>query len=111
MLTHDVRAYIYRALAAASPLLGVYGFAEDQEILLYLGIAAAVLGNGLAVINTSNVRQWIYGIVLAVQALVIYLNLATEMEAELWVNLISVVIGSAGSLSATVNTPSEPDFA
>lgn len=47
------RAYIYRVLGAASPLSTAYGITNEVTAALWLGLAAAVLGLGLAVANTT----------------------------------------------------------
>lgn len=54
MIPEHVRAYIYRVLVAAQPILTVYGIIDDQAAALWLGLAAAVLGLGLATANTST---------------------------------------------------------
>lgn len=53
-LSESTRAYIYRILTAASLLVVAYGLASTEEVALWLGVAAAVLGNGLAAVNTST---------------------------------------------------------
>lgn len=49
-----VRAYIYAVLVAAVPLLIGYGILSAEEGALWLGLAGAVLGLGLATANTST---------------------------------------------------------
>jgi hypothetical protein len=49
-----VRAWIYGVLIAAGPLAVFYGLATEHEVVLWLGVAAAALGNGLAVANTPT---------------------------------------------------------
>lgn len=53
-LSESTRAYIYRILTAVSLLVVAYGVASSEEVTLWLGVAAAVLGNGLAAVNTST---------------------------------------------------------
>ena len=53
-MTESTRAYIYRILLAAQPLIVAYGLASDSESVLWLSVASAVLGGGLAVKNTST---------------------------------------------------------
>jgi len=48
------RAYIYRVLLAALPLLTAYGVVAEEQVALFVGLAAAVLGVGLATVNTST---------------------------------------------------------
>lgn len=47
-----VRAWIYGVLVAAGPLAVFYGLATQEEVALWLGVAASALGNGLALANT-----------------------------------------------------------
>jgi hypothetical protein len=48
------RAWIYRVLTAAVPLVAAYGFIDGRTAALWLGLAAAILGTGLAAYNTST---------------------------------------------------------
>lgn len=48
------RAYIYRVLVALAPVVVAYGYASGKDVALWLAFAAAVLGNGLAAVNTST---------------------------------------------------------
>ncbi len=52
-LNEATRAWIYRVITAALPLLTFYGVVADEVVPLYLALAAAVLGTGLAARNTS----------------------------------------------------------
>lgn len=101
MFTQKARAWLYRILFAASPLLGVYSLADANETALWLGLAAAILGNGLAVLNTQNTRQWVYGIAVAASALAVAYNVLDQEEATLWVGVIAATLGNG---LATVNT-------
>lgn len=56
MIPEHVRAYIYRVLVALQPILTVYGIVDDRAAALWLGLAAAILGLGLATANTSTSR-------------------------------------------------------
>ena len=56
MPNERTRAYIYAVLVAAVPLLIGYGILTAEEGALWLGLAAAVLGLGLATANTSTKR-------------------------------------------------------
>lgn len=53
-MSERTRAYIYRVLLAAVPLLQAYGIVEENKVPLIVGLIAAVLGTGLAVANTST---------------------------------------------------------
>lgn len=48
------RARIYEVLFAAQPLIIWYGLASSEETALWLGFVSAVLGLGLARVNTST---------------------------------------------------------
>lgn len=48
------RAYIYRILTAVALVAVGYGVVTSEEAALWVGAAAAVLGNGLATANTSR---------------------------------------------------------
>ena len=54
MPSEAVRAYIYRVLTAASPIVTFYGYASESAIALWLGLASTILGLGLAALNTST---------------------------------------------------------
>jgi hypothetical protein len=53
MPAEPTRAWIYRIITAAIPILTYYGIISDDAAPLILGLAAAFLGTGLAVMNTS----------------------------------------------------------
>jgi len=53
-VNEPTRAYIYRVLTACVPLAVAYGHLNEQEAALWLAVAAAVLGTGLAALNTST---------------------------------------------------------
>jgi hypothetical protein len=48
------RAYIYRVLTAAVPLVTAYGIIDQRTAALWLGVIGALLGIGLASMNTST---------------------------------------------------------
>jgi hypothetical protein len=48
------RAYIYRVLLAAIPLLAGYGVIDDNKVALFVAFVTALFGTGLAVKNTST---------------------------------------------------------
>ena len=56
MPSESTRAYVYAVLVAVVPLLIGYGILTAEEAALWLGLAAAVLGLGLATANTSTKR-------------------------------------------------------
>lgn len=54
MPNEATRAYVYRVLVAVLPILTVYGLVAEQDVAVWLNLAAAVLGVGLAAVNTST---------------------------------------------------------
>ena len=50
----QTRAYIYRVLTAAVPLVTAYGIIDGRTAALWLGVIGALLGIGLASMNTST---------------------------------------------------------
>jgi dipeptide/tripeptide permease len=50
----QTRAWIYRVLTAAGPIVTAYGIVDGRTAALWLGLAAAILGTGLAAYNTST---------------------------------------------------------
>lgn len=48
------RAYIYRVLVALVPILIAYGVVDSRQVAVWLGLASAFLGFGLASANTST---------------------------------------------------------
>ena len=50
------RAWVYRVLLAAQPLIVAYGVTSNEVAALWLAFAAAVLGLGLATANTSTAK-------------------------------------------------------
>ena len=53
-LSESTRAYIYRTLLALQPLAVAYGLLTDNLAALWVNVAAAILGIGLATANTST---------------------------------------------------------
>ena len=51
------RGYVYRVLAAAGVLAAGYGLISGDELGLWLGFGATVLGTGSAVVNTPTTAQ------------------------------------------------------
>jgi hypothetical protein len=54
MPSEHVRAWVYRCLLAAQPLIVAYGLASSEVSALWVAFAASVLGLGLAAANTST---------------------------------------------------------
>ena len=48
------RAWIYRVLTAAVPIITAYGIIDGRTAALWLGLVAAILGTSLAAYNTST---------------------------------------------------------
>ena len=48
------RAWIYRVLTAAVPLVTAYGIIDQRTAALWLGVIGALVGIGLASMNTST---------------------------------------------------------
>ena len=53
-MNEATRAWIYRILLAVQPLVVAYGLASESEAVLWVSVASAVLGTGLASANTST---------------------------------------------------------
>lgn len=53
-MSESTRAYIYRILLALQPIVVAYGLASESEAILWVSVASAVLGTGLAAKNTST---------------------------------------------------------
>lgn len=56
-MKESTRAYIYRVLLAAQPVVVAYGLLSDTLATLWLSVASAVLGLGLATVNTSTEKE------------------------------------------------------
>lgn len=54
MPSQATRAWLYRTLLAAQPLIVAYGVASSETAALWVSFAASVLGLGLATANTST---------------------------------------------------------
>ena len=50
----QTRAYIYRVLTAAVPLVTAYGIIDQRTAALWVSLAGAILGTSLAAYNTST---------------------------------------------------------
>lgn len=53
-LTRKTRAYIYRVTLAAGVVAAFYGLLTHEEVAVWSGLAATVLGNGLAAGNSPT---------------------------------------------------------
>ena len=53
-LTEQRRAWTYRLLLAAVAVAAVYGVIGEDEVTAWTALIAALLGNGLATLNTST---------------------------------------------------------
>lgn len=53
-LTAERRAWLYRMVVAALPLLVFYGVAAEEEIALWAGVIAAFLSTGTAALHTPT---------------------------------------------------------
>ena len=57
-MSEEVRGYIYRILSAVGLVLIFYGVISQEELALWLGVAATILqtaGNILASANTTGI--------------------------------------------------------
>lgn len=52
--TPTVRAWIYRVLVSAAPLVVFYGLMTQEAIALWIALVATFLGTGLAALNTTT---------------------------------------------------------
>lgn len=53
-MTESTRAYIYRVLLTLQPIVVAYGLVTDEMAVLWVNVASAVLGLGLATLNTTT---------------------------------------------------------
>lgn len=53
-MNEATRAYIYRVLLTLQPVVVAYGLSTDTQAVLWVSVASAVLGTGLATVNTST---------------------------------------------------------
>lgn len=54
MPSEPTRAWIYRILVAAIPILIAYGVLDAEDAALWVALAGALLGFGLATANTTT---------------------------------------------------------
>lgn len=53
-MNERTRAYLYRVLLAVVPLVQAYGILDESTAALVVSLIGAVLGVGLATLNTST---------------------------------------------------------
>jgi hypothetical protein len=99
------RNRLYLVLTTLQPLLMFYGLADESQAPLWISLGAAVLGNGLAVLNADTARIWLYGVAGAVATLVVAYGLISGAEAEMWLTVLAAVLGIVGTGTAAVTTP------
>jgi hypothetical protein len=54
MMSETTRAWIYRILLALVAIAVVYNVIDQEQAIAWGALAAALVGNGLAVVNTST---------------------------------------------------------
>lgn len=52
-----IRKYIYGVLAAAGPIVVFYGLATTEEVALWLGVGATILGTPTGALAAANVPR------------------------------------------------------
>lgn len=52
-----VRLWLFRCLGSAGPLLVFYGLATAEEVALWLGLGATILGTPAAALASANVPR------------------------------------------------------
>lgn len=52
-----VRLWVFRSVAAAGPLVVFYGLATSEEVALWLGLGATILGTPAASLASANVPR------------------------------------------------------
>ena len=53
-MSESTRAWLYRVMLAATALAVIYGLVTEEEAVGWVAVATALLGNGLATVNTST---------------------------------------------------------
>lgn len=56
-MNESTRAWVYRGLLALVALAIVYGLVSEEQAAAWAAVLSAVLGNGLATLNTSTKRD------------------------------------------------------
>ena len=54
VMSTQTRAWVYRGLLALVALAIVYGVVTEEQAAAWVAVVSAVLGNGLATLNTST---------------------------------------------------------
>lgn len=109
----DVRALAYTILPIISTLLVTVGALSESEAALWVGLATAVLGPGIAFLmarSVSSFRTAFYALLTAGQAVVVGYGLATDAQIGVWLPLVSALIGGAAGGVASANTPTSSAF-
>ena len=56
-MNESTRAWVYRGLLALLALAVAYGFiADEQQVAAWTALVTALVGNGLATVNTTTKR-------------------------------------------------------
>lgn len=53
----EFRLWLYRVLGAVGPLVVFYGWASTEEVALWLGVGATILGTPAAALAAANVPR------------------------------------------------------
>lgn len=53
----EIRKYVYAVLAAVGPIVVFYGLATTEEVALWLGIGATILGTPTGALAAANVPR------------------------------------------------------
>ena len=56
-MNETVRAWVYRGLLALVAVAVVYGLITDEQAAAWVAVVSAILGNGLATLNTTTKGQ------------------------------------------------------
>lgn len=57
IFTPEVRSWLYGIGTFATPLLMIYGVIDDRQAVAWLGLAGAVLNQGMALINVPTKKR------------------------------------------------------
>ncbi|MGO2110146.1 MAG: phage holin [Pseudoclavibacter sp.] len=53
----EIRKYVYAVLAAVGPIVVFYGLATTEEVALWLGVGATILGTPTGALAAANVPR------------------------------------------------------
>lgn len=56
-MSEATRAWLYRIFLAVVVAAVVYGLVTDEQAAAWVGVGSAILGNGLATLNTSTAKE------------------------------------------------------